>query len=288
MGFTKLLFFLTYMKDIFGIIHQVKELNLIWILKGQKVPIENANKLDRTVFLLMFGPCLIAVVSYNVLPMVRNTVVCLVFGEPFPFLLVFDVNFFYDTRKVPAYTLTYLIQCYNCYLTAFLNLLIDTTFFGICMNICAHFEILKIVIHDLEVKEFVEYHQKVLNLAKHINRLFNPIIFGEYLVLSVLFCVLALEAGLSENFFDFIPILFHGIASLLDLMIYSYGGQKIMDCASEICKDCYNVDSNYLIIMLRTKRELKIESMMYHAALPMCSLIMGRTMSLITLMKSFL
>ncbi|XP_070508199.1 odorant receptor 45a-like [Chironomus tepperi] len=288
MGFAKFIFILNYRKEIYGIIAEVKELNSTWISKDQKLQIENANKLDRTVFLSMFGPCFIAVSGYIVIPMIKSMIICLIFGEPFPFDLAFNVNFFYDTKKVPAYVVTYLIQCYNCYLTGFLNLLIDTTFFGICMNICAHFEILKIVINELEVKEFVDYHQKILDLAKYVNKLFSPIIFGEYLVLSVLFSVLALETGISKSFMDLIPILFHGMASLMDLMIYSYGGQNIMDCASEICKECYNVDNNYLIIMLRTKRELKMESLMYHASLPMCSLIMGRNMSLITLMKAFL
>jgi triphosphoribosyl-dephospho-CoA synthetase len=156
------------------------------------------------------------------------------------------------------------------------------------MNICAHFEILKIEIHELEVKEFVEYHQKVLNLSKHMNKLFSPIIFGEYLILSVLFCVVALEVGISESLVDTIPILFHGMASFMDLMIYSYGGQKIMDCASAVCEECYKIDDNYLIIMSRTKRDVKMEAFMYHASLPMSSLIISRTMSLITLMKSFL
>jgi len=140
----------------------------------------------------------------------------------------------------------------------------------------------------MNVKEFVDYHQKILDISKQMNKLFSPIIFGEYLVLSVLFCVLALEVVISKNFIDLIPFFFHGIASLMDLMIYSYCGQKVMDSAARVCEDCYEINKDHHIIMLRTKRELKIESMMYHASLPMSSLIMGRTMSLITLMKSFL
>lgn len=69
----------------------------------------------------MFVPCFVAVVGYNVLPITKNTIVYLVFDKPFPYELVFNVRFFYDTKNVVAYTLTYLDQCYNCYLTAFIN-----------------------------------------------------------------------------------------------------------------------------------------------------------------------
>lgn len=174
------------------------------------------------------------------------------------------------------------------YFPFFKQTIIDTFFFGSCINICAHFKILRTIINDTEVKEFVDYHQRVLDLAAKVNKIYSPIIFEEYLILSVIFCVIGFQVVISEDLIHSVPMMFHGTAALINLLIYSYGGEVIMDHAKRVCEDCYKIDKDYLIIMMRTKHEYKVESMMYHASLPTFSLIMGRTMSMITLLESFI
>lgn len=154
------------------------------------------------------------------------------------------------------------------------------------MNICAHLKILRMSIHELEVIKFVEYHQEIIDMAMKLNTLFKFIIFQEYLLFSVLLCVLSFPIVYNEDISKSIPLFFHAIAGIIDLLIYSYGGQKVMDLAAEIGDDCYDIKK--LIIIIRTKHKLKIESMFYHASLPTFDLMIGRTMSLITLLKSFM
>ncbi|KAL7011657.1 hypothetical protein ACKWTF_014373 [Chironomus riparius] len=104
--------------------------------------------------------------------------------------------------------------------------------------------------------------------------------------MSVLFCVLTFPIILNDDASKPIPHLFHAIAGIIDLLIYSYGGQKVMDSAVDVCKDCY--DAEKMIVMLRTKHDVRIESVYYDASLPTFSLMIGRTMSLIAVLKSFL
>jgi hypothetical protein len=154
------------------------------------------------------------------------------------------------------------------------------------MNICAHLKILRTSINELEVVKFVEYHQNIIDMAMKLNTLFKFIIFQEYLLLSVLLCVLAFPIAYNDDIIKSIPFFMHAIAGIIDLLIYSYGGQKIMDLAGDICDDCY--DANKLIVIIRSQHKLKIKSMCYHASMATFDLMIRRAMRLITLLKSFL
>lgn len=156
------------------------------------------------------------------------------------------------------------------------------------MNICAHFEVLKKVSNEMELKDFVEYHLKLLDITPRVNYFFRVVVFQEFAVLSLLLGVIAFRIVISKSVTESIPVYFHGIACVTTLLVYAYSGQRIMDSAGEVCRDCYVIDKNYTIIMMRTKKQLKIESSMFHASLPAFTLIMNRTMSLFTLLKSFM
>lgn len=154
------------------------------------------------------------------------------------------------------------------------------------MNISAHFEIMQDLIHEIPIKEFAVHHQRLLSLGSKINKIFKFIVLEEYLMLSLLLCVLDFQIVINENKTKAIPGFFHGMAAITELLIFSYGGQKVMDSARDVCKNSY--DPQHYFIMMRTKRELKIESLTFHASLPTFSTTMSRTMSLIALMESFL
>ena len=138
-----------------------------------------------------------------------------------------------------------------------------------------------------ELKKFIDYHKNIINLATRLNKLFQVIIFVEYIVLSALLCVNAFQVVMSDDFATIFTATFHGMASFIDLFIYSYGGQQIMDSALHICDDCYKTSKELAFIVLRTHKEIRIKSLMYHASMPTFTVIMSRTMSLITLLQSF-
>jgi len=61
---------------------------------------------------------------------------------------------------------------------------------------------------------------------------------------------------------------FHTATALIDLFIYSYGGQIIMDSAMSVCDENENIDKNYIIINIKTQAELKIDTGFFSATLP--------------------
>ena len=139
----------------------------------------------------------------------------------------------------------------------------------------------------MELREFVSYHQKIIDMASKLNKLFKIVIFFEFLFLSILLCVTAFQVVKSNDLMRIVIAFFHGMAAFLDLLIYSYGGQQIMDYSGEVFDDCKIIDEVYVFIALRTQKKMKINSMSFHASLPTFTTIMNRTMSLIALLQSF-
>ncbi|CAG9801717.1 unnamed protein product [Chironomus riparius] len=284
----KYMFFLISAKKCFQLMHEVKDLNKKWKFKELHSFIDKANKMDRFVFMTMFLACCSATTGYCTAPMIKNLITYFFMDQPFPYEMPLNATYYVEYKYFPLYQILYLSQGYNSILSGMQNVVVDTFFFGSCINICAHFEILRNIINEINVKEFVDYHQKTLELATKLNKIFGIVIFGEYLILSVIFCVIGFQVVISEDLIHSVPMMFHGTAALINLLIYSYGGEIIMDHANKVCEDCYKINKDYLIVMMRTKHEYKVESMMYHASLPTFSLIMGRTMSMITLLESFI
>lgn len=163
----------------------------------------------------------------------------------------------------------------------------DTVFFGFCMNISAHFEILRNLINEIKLEDFVEYHLQITHITKRLNKLFNVIIFTEYVFITLMLCTTGFQIVMCEDSIRIFAAVFHGIACIIDILIYSYGGQMIISSACAVTKDFYEFDKEYILVLMRTKLDVKINSLFYTACLPESSLIMGRTMSLITMLKSF-
>ena len=140
----------------------------------------------------------------------------------------------------------------------------------------------------MDLKEFVEYHRSILNVALKFTNLFKEIVFFEYFFMTVLLCVDGFQAieviGISKKF----NFLFHTVNSLLDLFIYSYGGQILMDSAMSVCDENERIDKNYVFLLMRAQSEIKIDTGFFSATLPTFCTILNRVMSLITLLQSFI
>lgn len=79
----------------------------------------------------------------------------------------------------------------------------------------------------------------------------------------------------------------HLIGGTVALFVYSYGSQKIMDFGLLVGDDIYKIDKNFLFILMRTQKLLKIKSGFIHASLPTFLGLLSWTVSLVTLIKSF-
>lgn len=139
----------------------------------------------------------------------------------------------------------------------------------------------------MDLKEFVNFHRDLIEMTTKLNKIYSIATFLQFLLFSLLLCVTAFEVFMGNDFAKMIIASIHVSAVLVDLLIYSYGGQSVMDCSKELCDDCYKLDMNYTVIMIMAHRGLKIESLVFHASLPTFSIVLSRTMSLITLFRSF-
>lgn len=156
------------------------------------------------------------------------------------------------------------------------------------MYLSAHLEILRNSIAIMDLKEFVDYHVKLISLAVKMNKLYYFIIFLECLVMSLLISVMAVIVMTSGDVAVLFTLGFYLISCITDLFIYCYGGQKIMDSAGDLCNEYYKLNKNYFTIMLRTSTDLKIKTFIFDASLSTITLILNWAMSLITFVKSFL
>jgi 7tm Odorant receptor len=84
------------------------------------------------------------------------------------------------------------------------------------------------------------------------------------------------------------PSSYIGMAIIIQLFIYSFGGQLIKDRSSRVAENFYDFDADYVIIIAKAQKSSKIETAFFQANLETFSNIMKSTASLITLLQSFL
>ena len=127
---------------------------------------------------------------------------------------------------------------------------VDTLFFGFCLNICAHFNIIRSLTFkdSLNYRAFIKYHQEILELCSCLNGIYFPVIFTQFLVSSVLLCVIGFQLVMvrlkiflkyiqidnrikfqAPDFFKILVLLAFSCAILIQLFIYAYGGTLIME-----------------------------------------------------------
>lgn len=164
---------------------------------------------------------------------------------------------------------------------------LDSLFLGICFNIGGHLDILR-EMHDGDKTTFIQRHQKILDAAENLKKLIKPIIFIQYLIASIVLCTLAFQLVIADSLFKRIVTLIFLIGMTVQLFIYSYGGQLLMDKTSSVADHFYGQDKDLVVIIARAQKPFIIEVFIYQATLPIFRAIMGSTASLITLLQSFL
>jgi gustatory receptor len=163
---------------------------------------------------------------------------------------------------------------------------VDSLFFGICLNICAFFDILLEMSDRMELRNFVENHRQVLDMAARLNYLVKPIIFVQFLVSSLILCIIGFQLVMFQSFYKRLVALLFGTAVIIQLFIYSFGGQQIMDKSINVSGKMYNLNKNYRMIIMRSHRPCKIQAGIFKASLPSFLAILSNAGSLMMLLKS--
>lgn len=155
------------------------------------------------------------------------------------------------------------------------------------LNIAAHLEILKGSLNELKIDEFVKYHLKIINITNKLNSVYSPMIFTQFFIETTLFVELGLNVLAADTFLERLQPFMHVSGALADVACYSFGSQKVMDSSEEICEDAYNIDKDYLLVIMTAQRKLRITTVFFAASFETFSFMLSRTWSLISLFNSF-
>jgi odorant receptor len=113
-------------------------------------------------------------------------------------------------------------------------------------------------------------------------------VFAQHFLSSMLLCVIGFQLVVHEAFSERFEHVSFGLSIILQLFIYSYGGQLIMDKSSSVADELYEIDKDFVAIIQRAQKPSSIEAGFYKASLPLFTTIMNSAASLITILKSFL
>jgi hypothetical protein len=155
-----------------------------------------------------------------------------------------------------------------------------------CLNIGAHFEVLRENALKIDKKELIKAHQETLDMANELNDLFRPIIFVEFLIVSIVLCGIGFTLVMTTNSLDKLLVFGFGITMLFQLFFYCYSGQYVMDKAALVCIVMYELDQHFQLIIMRAQRRLRIEAPFYHASLEQFTAVLNMTWALISVLKS--
>lgn len=142
--------------------------------------------------------------------------------------------------------------------------MIDTIFLGSCLHICAHFDILR-ESFDGDIPKFVKAHEILIGLVDTLNDLIRNIMFTQFLMSSMLICALGFQLMMFESFFKRWVAMIYGTTILVQLFIYSLGGQLITNKSSTVAENLYQMNKDVLIIIARVQIPLSISAWFYNA-----------------------
>lgn len=163
----------------------------------------------------------------------------------------------------------------------------DSLFFGSCLNVCTHFEILRESFVG-DKKKFINRHQMLSEFTENFTKLFKVVIFSQLFCSSMQLCVLGFQLVAIRSFYHRAVVAVFGLAIIIQLFIYCYGCQLILDKTTEVADHLYVLDKDFVIIIARAHKGKKVKAWFYDPSLSTMSAILSSAASLITLLRSFL
>lgn len=148
-------------------------------------------------------------------------------------------------------------------------------------------KILRDSIEDESIENLVQHHLRIIRLTNHLNRIFWPIILAEFVVIAFILCVVGVQVMLSNNYLKILGAAIHMLTCLVDVSTYAYAGQKVLDSGLAVANQLYKTDRGYIPIIIMSQKELKFDTGLFSASLDTLSVVLSRTMSLITLVESY-
>lgn len=128
----------------------------------------------------------------------------------------------------------------------------------------------------------------LLKLTDDLIELIRPVVLAQFLITSLMLCVLGFQLVMHDSIVKRIAALTFGFSIIIQLFIYSYGGQLIKDKSSSIAEELYDLDKDLLLVITRASRASIVRAGFFEADLPTFRAFLSSAASLITLLKSFM
>ena len=112
-------------------------------------------------------------------------------------------------------------------------------------------------------------------------------IFTQYFVGTLLFIVLGLCVITADDLFENLIPIMHTPGALYYVAVFSYGSQRIMDTSQSICDEVYNIDKDYLMVIMTAQQKLRFTTGFFDISFDTYSIMLSRSWSFITLLNSF-
>lgn len=114
------------------------------------------------------------------------------------------------------------------------------------------------------------------------------IVFISYLLGSIQICLAGFRIVMDQSLMLRAIDTSYCMIVTLQLLMYSYCGELIIENSSVVADEFYQLDRDYLIIIARAQKTAIIRSGFYTADLPTFTAILSSAGSLLTLLKSFI
>ncbi|CAO1433248.1 unnamed protein product [Diamesa tonsa] len=287
-GFLGIVKYFTFLKNKSGFYKLMDKLNELSIknLKMHSKILHEANKLNNRITKFNIIITVFTAIGYCLVPIISNVYYHVIKGGVFLELMPTKAAFPYDISISPNYEFSYILICVAMFCIVFSSISVDSLFIGFCLNICAHFQIIRSSTfkEDFNYKSFIKCHQEIIVLCNDLNEIYVPVIFTQFLVCSVLLCGIGFQLVMTPDIFKILVLLAFSSAILIQLFIYAYGGTLIMEESGAVADNIYSKELLLSIQIANKKRCIK--SGFYTASLPTFVTIISSAGSYITLLQS--
>lgn len=170
---------------------------------------------------------------------------------------------------------------------SFLQACVTSVFCCYCLNVTAHLDILRDIVENSDLQDFVTYHFKIIKLAQKLNNLFRPIVLNEFIIITIFLCFTGVQIIKCDNLIIILAAFLHCTAGVVDMTVYAYGGQRISDKSVAVCNQMYIISRKYVPVIMMSQKEINFDGLFFKASMETLSVTLGRAVSFITLLKSF-
>lgn len=110
----------------------------------------------------------------------------------------------------------------------------------------------------------------------------------EFVIGALYLCVLGFQLLMNELFVKKFIAAVYIFAVLVQLSVYSYGGQLIMSSSASVADNLEGLDKDYVIIIARAQKPSSLNAWFYKADLPTFQILLSSAASIFTVLKSAL